>query len=296
MNLPERRLTHREAQTQSTQPTPPTPKSRTFKAMLRLALPGIFIAAFLNVPFGPHVLAQSTAQANSDDTPTIDPAAMDALNKMGAYLRTVKSFQVTSDVTNDDVLDDGQDIQSSSKVDAVIARPDRMRVQITDDNGSRFFFFNGKVFTVFQQASNYYATVPAPATIGELMDVLSDKYGIDLPLRDLYEWGNNDEDIKKIKSAVDIGPTIINGITCEQYAFRQEGIDWQLWIELGDFPLPLKLVIRTLTDDAKPQHSNTITWNLAPSFSDDAFTFTPPEGAQRIPLEQLKPTSDGQNK
>jgi len=29
---------------------------------------------------------------------------MEALNKMGSYLRTLKVFQVESDVTNDDVL------------------------------------------------------------------------------------------------------------------------------------------------------------------------------------------------
>ena len=60
---------------------------------------------------------------------------------------------------------------------------------------------------------------------------------------------------RRSQPAVDIGPSAVDGMTCEQYAFRQEGVDWQIWIQLGDFPLPRKLVIRTLTDDAKPQHS-----------------------------------------
>jgi hypothetical protein len=218
---------------------------------------------------------------------------MDALNKMGAYLRTLNSFQVRADVTTDDVLEDGQSIQFSSKVDLVVARPNRMRVEVTDDDGHRFFFFDGKNFTVYGQVVSFYATVPAPPTLAQLTDDLSDKYGIELPLTDLFYWGTDDAIVKKIKAADDIGPSTVDGITCEQYAFRQEGIDWQIWIQLGEFPLPRKLVIRTLTDDAKPQHSEILTWNLAPSFSEDAFTFVPPAGVNRITIAELKAQSTG---
>src|SRR5438034_5078827 len=93
--------------------------------------------------------------------------------------------------------------------------------------------------------------------------------------------------IKKIKAATDVGPSSVEGVTCEQYAFRQEGVDWQIWVELGEFPLPRKLVIRTLTDDAKPQHRSVLSWNLAPSFSKNAFTFDPPADAHRISIAEI---------
>jgi hypothetical protein len=213
---------------------------------------------------------------------------MDALNKMGAYLRALKAFKVKADVTTDSVLDDGQAIQFSSVAEVVAARPDRLRVEITDDDGHRFFFFDGKNFTIFGQAANFYATVPAPSTIAQLVSNLDEKYGIELPLTDLFRWGTNEATIDKIKAAADIGPSAVEGVTCEQYAFRQEGIDWQVWIALGEFPLPRKLVIRTVTDDARPQHMETLTWDLAPSFSADAFTFDPPPGALRIALAEVK--------
>jgi len=56
---------------------------------------------------------------------------------------------------------------------------------------------------------------------------------------------------------------------------------------LGDFPLPRKFVIRTLTDDARPEHTSTLVWNLTPSYNDATFTFDPPQGAERIPLKDL---------
>jgi hypothetical protein len=279
--------THPVHQTES------TAKWRVTKGILRLTLAVAIAGAVLCVLIKSPVLARNGSQADAN-VPAIDPDAMDALNKMGVYLRTIKSFEVRADVTTDYVLDDGQAIQFSSKVDLVAARPDRLRVEVTDDVGHRLFFFNGKNFTIFAQVVNYYATVPAPPTLAELADNLNDKYGIELPLYDLFQWGNNEANIKKITAAVDIGPSVVDGTTCEQYAFRQAGTDWQIWIQLGDFPLPRKLVIRTLTDDAKPQHSENLTWNLAPSFSEDAFTFDPPADARRITIEDVE--SNKENK
>ncbi len=244
------------------------------------------LVAFVCIPPTTRIFAQTTQNAEANDA--VDPDAVDALHKMSAYLRTLKSFQVISDVTNDDVLDDGQIVQRTSKVDLLAAKPDRLRVEITSDERHRLYLYDGKDFTVWAMIVNYYATVPAPPTIGKLFEAIDEKYDIALPLIDLFRWGGDEDDVKKIKAADDIGPSTVEGVTCEHYTFHQEGIDWQIWIQLGEFPLPRKLVIRTLTDDARPQHSDTLTWNLAPSFNDGAFVFTPPPGAKRIVLAQEK--------
>ena len=247
------------------------------------------IATILCLPVGSHVFAKSGQQpeakeASSNPASSIDPDAIDAVKKMAAYLHTLKSYQIIDNVTEDDVLDDGLIVQSTSKVDYLLARPNRMRIEVTSDDQHRLYLYDGKNFTVWGKLVNYYATVPAPPTIGQLFEDAIEKYDIELPLYDLYNWGTKDDDIKKIKTAIDIGPSAVDGVTCEHYAFHQEGVDWQLWIQLGEFPLPRKLVITTLTDDARPQHSDTLTWNLAPSFNDGAFAFDPPPDAKRVIL------------
>ena len=269
----------------------PDPKS-TQMFVGKLILPATIVAiaaAALYMPFKSHVLAKTgkppEAISQATDTSDVDPDAIDAVKKMAAYLHTLKSYQVIDDVTEDDVLEDGLTVQSTSKVDYLLARPNRMRIEVTSDERHRLYLYDGKNFTVFARLVNYYATVPAPPTIGELFEKITDKYDIELPLYDLYNWGSKDEDINKIKTAVDIGPSSVNGVTCEHYTFHQEGVDWQIWIQLGEFPLPRKLVITTLTDDARPQHSDTLTWNLAPSFNDGAFAFDPPPDAKRVVLQ-----------
>jgi hypothetical protein len=273
------------------QPSPKTTWLSTGK-MTRLAIWVGIAGVTLSVPLGSNVLAK-TRQQPAAAASTVDPQAVDAVKKMGAYLRSLKAFQVIGDITHDDVLEDGLIVKSDSKVDMLAATPNRMRVEVTSDEKDRIYFYDGKNFTIFAKRVNYYATVPAPPTIVELFKKAEEKYDIDLPLIDLFKWGTNEDDINKIKTAVDVGPTSVEGVTCEQYVFHQEGVDWQLWIQLGQFPLPRRLVITTLTDDARPQHSITMSWNLAPSFNDEAFTFYPPADANRIILEgESAPTAE----
>ena len=78
---------------------------------------------------------------------------------MSAYLKTLKSFQVISNVTNDDVLDHGEIIPHTSKVDLLAAKPDRLRVEVTSDDRHRLYLYDGKDFTVWPLLVNYYATV-----------------------------------------------------------------------------------------------------------------------------------------
>jgi len=249
----------------------------------------------LAVPAATLFLMAASAQADdqakdSAGDPAIDPGAMEALNQMGSYLRALGPFRVESSTTRETVLDDGQKIQYEGNVDVLAKFPDGLRIHVTNDRHERLYLFNGKQFTLYGQRTNYYATVDAPATVKLLADALDENYGITLPLEDLFLWGTDDASTAAITAAKDLGLSVVGGATCELYAFRQEGIDWQVWIQKGNYPLPRKLVITTLTDEARPQYSATYRWDLAPSFNDAAFTFDPPEGALRVVLE-----NDSQN-
>jgi hypothetical protein len=238
------------------------------------------------------VAGAATAGAQADtvraravaDTERIDPDAMTALRKMGDYLRTLNAFQVHADVTTENVGNDGQKVQMLTTADMVAQRPNKLRVEVVNNRQPRTFYYDGKDFTLWAPRLKYYATVPAPATARELFLKLEDKYNIEIPFVDLFKWGTPDANTNEITNATDIGPSVVNGITAEQYAFRQPGLDWQVWIQAGEFPLPLRVVLTTTTDDARPQHQSTYTWNLAPSFTDKAFAFVVPPDAKKIPI------------
>ncbi len=220
-------------------------------------------------------------QAGASDL-EIEPAAMKALKQMGAYLRTLESFQVRAESTSEEVLTDGQKLQFARNSNLLAHMPNRLMAEVEGDLNSRLFVFDGNNFTLFARDAGYYATVAAPATITELINILEEKYGVQMPLADLFHWGGPNSSAVEITSATDIGPSQVEGVSCGHYVFRQPGLDWQIWIQMGDHPLPRKLVLTTTTDEARPQYTSVLSWNLAPSFNDAAFTFTPPPGVSKI--------------
>ena len=229
----------------------------------------------------PALAASAEPQQSSA---AINPAAIKALNDMASYLRNLKAFQVESATTTDEVLGDGQLIQYTARINFVVQMPNKLLATASSDRNERSFIYDGKTFTMFARRAGYYATVPAPPTLRELDDALTEKYDIELPLADLFRFGSPNWNGGDIKAATDVGPSEVGGITCEHYAFRQDDVDWQVWIQKGEHPLPRKLVITTTSDAARPQHTATYTWNLAPSFNQESFTFVPPAGARKIVL------------
>ena len=218
----------------------------------------------------------------------IDTAATAALDRMSTYLRTLDSFQITGDVLTEDVLEDGAKIQESKVVDLVADRPNRLRMQVTNDRQQRLLLYDGQTFTVSAPRLKYYAQAPAPATINELADILEERFELELPLVDLFRWGAAGSEFTGITQARVVGPSEVEGVTCMHYAFRQDGLDWQIWIQRGDFPLPRKLVLTTTTDAARPQHMAVYNWNLAPSYNDDAFAFAVPKDFKRISFKEAQ--------
>jgi hypothetical protein len=228
---------------------------------------------------------ESSAATGSAGAIERDPAAIKALEDMSNYLRTLKAIQVHAVTSRDEVLEDGQNVTFSGTVDMIAERPNRLRAEVITDKQHRMYFGDGKTFSMWARRVNYYATIPAPPTLRALADKLADEYNLELPVADLFHWGDGDS-TAAIVGAIDVGASPIDGTTCEHYAFRQEGADWQVWIQQGNYPLPRKLVITTLTDPARPRFTSVMTWNLAPSYDDAAFTFDPPKDAKKIRLAE----------
>ena len=60
----------------------------------------------------------------------VDQYARDALNKMGAYLRTLSRFEVTADTNTEDVTDDGHKLQFSGETHFTVRRPDGFVIKV----------------------------------------------------------------------------------------------------------------------------------------------------------------------
>ena len=119
----------------------------------------------------------------------IDSKAVSALRSMGAYLRTLKSFGVNVKGAKDEVMDDGQKILISGTVNYLVRTPDRFRAEINTDRKQRTIYYDGKTLTLYAPRMHYYATVTAPPTVMQMLDTVRAKYGVELPIADLFLWG-----------------------------------------------------------------------------------------------------------
>jgi hypothetical protein len=78
--------------------------------------------------------------------------------------------------------------------------------------------------------------------------------------------------------------TTITDVPCDHLAARTAaGVDFQVWVAQGSEPLPRRIVITYKNENGQPQFwADLSKWNLAPDVSDALFSFTPPNGAERI--------------
>ena len=242
------------------------------------------LAATANAQPAPAPAAPAGTAADSD----IDPDAIEALKRMSAYLGTQTSFELKTSGAFDLVLDDGQRLQFGDNATFKVRRPNGFVIERVGDYKDRRFTYDGKQLTVSSPRTAYYAQVEAPATIRETLALAADRYGIELPLTDLFRWsepgGGRADDIQE---ALYVGPALIDGTRTDHYAFREAEVDWQIWIAQGDSPVPRKIVITDRTDPSSPQYTATLSWNFRPAFDAQTFAFQAPAGALPIRLTAL---------
>jgi len=231
--------------------------------------------------------AAPSASTPAADLPAVEPAAAAAVDRMGDYIKALKTFSIQAETSTDEVLMAGPKVQYGGSVDLTYQSPDKLRMRvIRDDMDDQQFFYDGATLTFWVPAQKVYASVPMTGLVPDTIATVESKYDVSFPLGDLLSRAARKELMKGVEAGIVVGTGRVNGVECDHLGFHQAGADWQLWIEKGDRPLPRKLVITTLTEPSQPQHEVVMTWNLTPAASDNNFSFAPPEGAQRIVIAE----------
>jgi hypothetical protein len=236
------------------------------------------------------VVGHGVALAN-DQPPAppaeMDPRALKVLLDMGSFLRGLKHVHLSATSDTDQVLENGQAVQFSYHTELIATPPDKLRVSVIDGPYRKTLFYNGKRFVLFDQGQRYYASGEAPPTINDLLDDMNERYGIVLPLADLFRWDANTAAEVGISSALYINDQEVDGQLCAHYAYRQPGIDWQLWVHLGASPTPCQLVIVSKDTEGMPRHSVRFHWMEGKPAPASAFEFVPPGDVHPVPLREM---------
>jgi len=214
--------------------------------------------------------------------------ALQAMSEMSEYLRSLKQFTVTTDISFDEVLDNGQKILLHKVAELSVEKPSKLRATVATEYTQREFYFDGDVFTIYTPELGYFASFSAPATLKSLVQTAKADYDIDVPLADLFLWGAEGGPSLNVDEAMIVGIDKVNGVSCNHFAFREKEIDWQICIQRDGTPLPLKLVITEKNSASQPQHISIMKWNTSPDLSSQNYTFSAKEGDQKIAFGKVK--------
>jgi hypothetical protein len=251
-------------------------------------------ASLLLVPLGAansqtsRRAARNAPSAAAQAPARVDPQAVQALRNMSAYLRTLTTFEIRADTTREEVDRNGQKLQFSGTIDYKVRRPNGLLIQSNENGRQRQLIYDGKTLVLYTPERGYYARVAAPPTIRETLALAADRYDIHPPLVDLFKWGNGEDNAQLLTSGYRVGGATVDGQPADQYAFRQNGVDWQIWIAKGDRPLPLRAVVTTTSDPVQPQFRADLNWKTAARFADNTFVFQPPADAKQIGIASLQ--------
>jgi hypothetical protein len=225
----------------------------------------------------------SDLRAEQKTALAIEPQADNVLRLMSDYMNSLQQFSFHIENTTDIVLLSGQKMQVGSAVEVSVRRPDRLKADVKGDIRSQQFYYDGKTITLFGRIVNYYATTDAPPTIEAAFDIVRERYGLVAPAGDLVYRNSYDVLTESVNSGQYIGLHNVNGVECHHLLFTQDEIDWQIWIENSNTPLPRKMIISEKWIAGGPQFTALLSdWNLSPQLKDSLFTFVPPDKATKI--------------
>jgi hypothetical protein len=243
----------------------------------RRTLTGLVLAVSL---LGLAAVPMRPVQAAEDD-------ALHILKAMSDYLASQKTISATFDSSLEVITPQSEKIQFTSSGTLLLRRPNEIRATRTGGYADVEMFFDGKTLTVYGKNINGYTQLESPGSVDQLIDTLRGRGwaipGADLLLGNVYDTLSAD-----VIEAKHIGLGVVDGVECNHLAFRNQDVDWQLWVEAGANPIPRKMVITSKAVGGAPQYTLVIRdWKTDVPADQLAFEFKPPQGAEKLELEAL---------
>ena len=224
----------------------------------------------------------------------VSDQAQAVLDRMNASLNALQQFEVSANITRDEVMPYGYKLQNNEHARMWLKRPDKMRVEVDGDIKHRTYVFDGTNLTIAAPDANLYAVTEAKGTTRELVEALQ-MANVEMPLIDLLYHGSLGSLTENVRVGFRVGDSMVDGVAVDHLVFRQPDVDWQLWVQKGEHALPRKLLITTRYAVGDPQWSAILTWNAKAKPGNKEFTYAPPKDALKVPFGgALAATGGGQ--
>lgn len=222
----------------------------------------------------------------------VEPGAIQALQRMASFLTGLGDFELRGDVVVNAIVGKELFVTSGGTATYRVRKGNGFFVDLRLDRQHRQYYYDGKTFTVVLPRQKVYASIPSPPTIAETVAMLERQYGIEIPLSDLFAWAQRGARSDTVKLASYVGPADVAGAGVDQFVYRTDELDWQLWLTREDAAVPRRIMLTTHTEQGTPTYMATLAWTTRPKIEAASFTFTP--GADYMRINAARAAEDAQ--
>jgi hypothetical protein len=242
---------------------------------------GIVGAAVAQAPAPPPT--PPARKAPAAPAAAVEPKASQTLKRMSDFLGSQQAFSLSTEHMTQVVDQSGQKLDFVADSTLVVQRPNKLRSDRVGEGMDLSLYYDGSALTLYGRRMNTYATADAPATLDETIDFARQELELEAPAADLLYGKPYDVLMEDVVSGTYVGQTTLDGKKCHHLAFRGNETDWQIWIEDGARPVPLRFVIVSKKVAGAPEFAVSLkSWNFRPRITPELFTFTPPPNAEQI--------------
>lgn len=208
------------------------------------------------------------------------------VQQMSKRLATATELTVTTTEQRDVVRRSGTKDRVSLTGVYTLRRPDRFHTTLTGGKGLESWY-DGKKLTVAVQEEKVFSQAPMPETIDRTLDALAERYDMALPLADLFYSNPAKALLSDTTTGGYAGTENVGETPCHHLAFRDVGVEWEVWLPLQGEPLPTRFKTVGKHRTGEPVTEVTFkNWNLAPQTSDATFTPSVPAEYEGIAILQ----------
>ena len=216
------------------------------------------------------------------------------LRKLSDSLKAAPGLSFTVVESHERVRRNGEKQPYTLKRDVQLRRPDRLWTHTTGDaNRNVKFTYDGKTVTVVGDTHKIYATVKAPATLDETLDLINERFDLRLAVADFLYSSPYDSFADKEAKGGWVRRTTVDGKECDEVTYQLKAVDFALAMTTAAPTVPCQAEITFKERPGKPVTRLVFSnWNLQAKPADSQFVANVPAGYEQIPIVERIPKAE----
>jgi hypothetical protein len=151
----------------------------------------------------------------------------------------------------------------------------------------REIWYDGVGVTVAMHDEKIFGQIRAPETLDKTLDAMHERFGVAAPLADYLYSSPAKALITQTTTGGWAGRETVDGQQTDHLAFKDTGVNWQVWIPVDGDPLPQKASIE-LTENPRLRKIDLTfkNWNFTAQIAGDRFDPTVPADYEGVAIIQ----------